>query len=414
MKILILTQFFPPEMGAPPARLFEMASRLRDRGHEVTVLTAMPNRPTGRVFEGYRGKLRMTETIEGIRVVRTWIRPSNTPKALRRLLADLSYLTSTMLWGWWGLGRQDVVLYQSPPLFATLAARWLKLFTRGKLVMWVSDIWPDLLVRIGQLSETGLAFRVLSWLERYGYKHADVVAATNPGARQQIAERFPDVTTTVFSNGVDTDFFRPGLRNEALRAELGAGPDDFLVGYVGLHGLFQGLEAVIDAADRLRDRSDIKFAMMGAGVVKEKLRAMAAEKTLENLTFHAPRPKSDMPVVLGSIDTSLVPLASPMPGTMPSKVYEALAAGTPIIVARHCEGAAFVEQFDVGAAFEPTDGAELAGAIRALADHRDRLEAMRTACVDLAKRFDRNVLADRVNDVLVALHEGRHLPEVAW
>ncbi len=414
MKILILTQFFPPEMGAPPARLFEMAGRLRDRGHEVTVLTALPNRPTGRVFEGYRGKLRMTETIEGIRVVRTWIRPSNAPRALPRLLSDLSYLTSTILWGWWGLGRQDVVLYQSPPLFATIAARWLKLLTRGKLVMWASDIWPDLLVRIGQVREGGMAFGVMSRLERYGYKHADVVAVTNPGARRQIAERFPTVTTTVFSNGVDTDVFRPHLRSEAIRAELGAGPDDFLVGYVGLHGLFQGLEAVIDAADRLRQRPDIKIAMMGAGVVKEKLQALAAEKALDNLTFHDPRPKSAMPEVLGSIDASLVPLASPMPGTMPSKVYEALGAGTPIIVARHCEGAAFVEQYNVGAVFEPNDGAELADAIGALADHRDRLDAMRDACVGLAQRFDRNTLADRVNDVLTALHEGRPLPEVQW
>lgn len=412
MRVLILTQYFPPEMGAPPTRLFEMASRLRDHGHAVTVLTAMPNRPTGRVFDGYRRKLRMVETLDGIRVIRTWIRPSNSPRALARLFCDLSFLMSSVLWGWWGLGKQDVLVFQSPSLFATLSGWFLGRVTRARVVMWASDIWPDLLMRIGQL-KPGLTAKVLFWLERWGYTRSDLVAVTNPGARSQVTDRF-DVATTVFSNGVDTSFFRPGLRSESLRAEFGAGPDDFLVGYVGLHGLFQGLSAVIDAAELLRDRPDIKIVMMGNGVVKADLEAAAAEKGLTNLAFFDPRPKSDMPVMLCSIDASLVPLAAPMPGTMPSKVYEALAAGTPIIVAKHCEGEAFVNQFDVGRTFEPTDGAELAEAIRSLADHPDHVRDMQDSCVRLAQRFDRNVLADRINAVLVALHEGRELPEVSW
>jgi len=236
------------------------------------------------------------------------------------LFCDLSFLVSGVLWGWWGLGKQDVLIFQSPPLFATLSGWWLGLLTRAKVVMWASDIWPDLLVRIGQL-KPGLTMKVLSALERWGYKRSDLVAVTNPGARSQVTDRFAGVATTVFSNGVDTGFFRPGLRDESLRAELGAGPDDFLVGYVGLHGLFQGLGAVIDAAEQLRDRSDIRIFMMGNGVVKADLQAAAAEKGLPNLTFYDPRPKSDMPAVLCTIDASLAPLAAPMPGTMPSKVY---------------------------------------------------------------------------------------------
>lgn len=304
----ILTQYFPPETGAPQARLFELAVRLHERGHRITVLTAMPNYPTGRIFAGYRRGLRSRERRSGVEVIRTAIYPSISTRKLPRLLNYGSFAASSLLLGPWGLGRQDLVLVESPPLFLVPTGIALARLTRARLIMNVSDIWPDILVRMGHATD-GAQLRAMMWLERLGYRQADVVALTNPGAVAQIRARFPDVATTVISNGVDTSFFRPDRRDPALRRELGAQDGDFLVGYCGLHGLAQGLEAIVDAAAVLRPDRQVKFVMVGEGPTKSALRARAARLGLPNLRFLDGRPKAEMPALLASCDASLVPLS---------------------------------------------------------------------------------------------------------
>lgn len=413
MKLLILTQYFPPEMGAPQARLYELAKRLVARGHLVTVLTAMPSYPTGRVFKGYRWRLRTSEQMEGMRVIRTCIWPSNSSRTLPRLLSYLSFVVSSMVLGIWGLRRHDVVLFESPPLFLVPAGLFIGRRMHARTIMNVSDIWPDIIVRMGHTTR-GLGLKLMYWLESYGYRHSDVVALTNPGAAEQVRERFPAVAVTVISNGVDTDLFRPELRNEEMRAAFGAKPDDCLVGYCGLHGLAQGLEAVVDAAELLRDRGDIKFIMIGNGPTKALLVARADKKGLTNIQFHDRRPKHEMPTILASCDASLIPLLTRLPGTMPSKVYEALSAAVVPVVAKGCEGDTLVSQFDAGLTFEPLSGVELAGALRNLADDPELARRIRRNAWQLSKRFDRDIIAERTEEVLLAVAEGRPPPQVAW
>ena len=410
MKLLILTQYFPPEAGAPQARLYELATRLRDKGHTITVLTAMPNHPTGRVFDGYRRKIHLEEEIDGIRVIRTWIYPSKSSRTLPRLLSYMSFVFSSLLFGIWSLGKQDVVLFESPPLFLVPSALLIGRVTGGRIIMNVSDIWPDLMVRMGRTTG-GPFLKAMLWLEKFGYEHSDVVALTNPGAMVQIQERFPKVQTAVISNGVDTKLFRPELRSDEIRASLGAGPEDFLIGYCGLHGLAQGLQVVLGAAERLKDHPAIKFILIGDGPVKEELVAEAKEKQLANVTFFDRRPKRDMPAILASCDLSAVPLIVRLPGTMPSKVYEALAAGTPPVVSKGCEGEALVTQFNAGRTFEPMDGEELARAITELAEDPAEHAKVRANCIALSKRFDRDTIADRTEGILRGVAQRSELPE---
>ena len=261
MKIAVLTQNFAPEMGATATRLYELTTRLASRGHTVTVITAMPNYPTGRVFHGYRGRLRAVEEMDGVRVIRTWIHPSESSRPFPRLLSYLSFMLSSLVLGWRGLGRQDVLLFDSPPLFLVPPGLALGRIARARVVMNVSDIWPDAAVRLG-LPLGGWTLRLLQGLEEAGYNRSDAVTTTTPAAREQISRRFPQVDTTVISNGVDLNLFRPSLRSEDVRSSLGVGPDDFLVGYCGLHGLFQGLEVVVETAARLAGNSGIKFVMV--------------------------------------------------------------------------------------------------------------------------------------------------------
>ncbi len=413
MRLLILTQYFPPEMGAPQARLYELAMRLQNRGHKITVLTAMPNYPTGKIFDGYRGKFYIEEDMDGIRVIRTWIYPSKSARTLPRLACYASFVFSSVALGAWGLGKQDVVLFESPPLFLVPSGLIIGRTCDARIVMNVSDIWPDIIVRMGHTTG-GPFLKAMEWLEKFGYEHSDVVALTNPGAAAQIRQRFPHVRTTVISNGVDTEFFRPDLRSEKMRSELGAADGDLLVGYCGLHGLAQGLEAVIDAAEKLKDRRDIKIVMIGDGPVKDKLIAMAKEKSPANLSFLDRRPKKQMPEILASLDVSLVPLSCLLPGTMPSKFYEALSAGAVPVVAKGCEAQALVEKYDVGMTFEPLNGGEMAASLRKLADNPHRRRQIRQNCIKLAKRFDRDVTAARTIDILESLNQRKQLPEVTW
>ncbi len=412
MKILIITQYYPPEYGAPQARLHEMAVRFLKKGHDLTVLTAMPNYPTGRIFEGYRGRIRMKEEIDGVRVIRIPIYPSKSTRTLPRLLSFISFAVSVLLFGRWGLMKPGVILLEGSPPFIAPSGRFLSKLLKAPMVLMVSDIWPDILVRMGRISG-GVKLKGMLWLERWAYEHSEAVALTNPGAMEQVRERFPRVAVTVISNGVDTQFFSPDLRSEDVRRELGAVDETFLVGYCGLHGMAQGLEAVLDAAERLLDNSRVRIVMMGEGPVKEALQRDAERRGLTNVAFFEGRPRREIRSIVASCDAMLAPLSHRLPGTMPSKIYEALAAGAPPIVTRGCEAETLVEENRCGAAYEPQDGRSLADAIVMIASSED-LKAMRARGFALAARFDRDRIADRTERILEAVASGSELPEVTW
>ena len=409
MKITVLTQNFAPEMGATAVRLYELTTRLAARGHSVTVIAPLPNYPTGRVFDGYRGRLRVEEEMSGVRVVRTWVRPSESAKPFPRLLSYLSFVSSSMALGWRGLGRQDVVLFDSPPLFLVPAGLALGRISGGRVVMNVSDIWPDVAVRL-RLPMGGPTLRFLRGLEKLGYKGSDVVVTPTPVARDQIASRYPNVKSTVVPSGVDLGMFHPSLRSDEVRGSLGVGPDDFLVGYCGLHGLFQGLEVVVEAAHRLRGHAAIKFVMVGDGPSRKSLVSLANEMGVPNLRFEDTVPRSTVASILASCDAAVVPLAAKLPGTMPSKVYEALASGVPLIVSRGCEAESLVDEHGVGRVFTPLDADDLASAIVEMAGQGGARREMSVRARELSRRFDLDQVVWRQEAILTAVANGEPIP----
>ena len=405
MRIVVLTQNFPPEVGATAVRLHKMTTSLAKRGHQVTVITAMPNYPTGRIFDGYRGKVRSVEESDGIRVVRTWAYPSKSSNSLLRLISYASFALSGFLLGIRGLGRQDIVFFDTPPLPLVPTGLMLGRITGGRVVMNVSDIWPEMALRLGHRIG-GPSMWVLKALERLGYKKSDLVTTTTAGASESISRRFPQVSTAVISNGADLKMFDPSLKCQVVRDSLGAGPEDFLVGYVGLHGLFQGLEVVVDAADRLRGQATIKFVMIGDGPRKGALKDLAEHKGLDNIRFLDLVDRERIPSILASCDAALVPLAAEFPSTMPSKVYEALASGVPIIITEGCEGARVVKMGQAGRTFRPMNSEELAEAVVSLAANREETVTMRTNCRQLAKRWDYERIAVETEETLQAVVNG--------
>ena len=410
MRIVVLTQNFPPEVGATAARLHRMTRSLAEKGHRVTVITAMPNYPTGRIFDGYRGKIRAEDEVNGVRVVRTWAFPSKSSKFLSRFISYASFTLSSLLLGIWGLGKQDIVLFDSPPLPLVPAGLTIGWITGAQVVMNVSDIWPEMALQLGYpMGKTSLW--ALKRLESLGYRKSDLVTATSSAARERISRRFPDIRTAVISNGADLRVFDPAFRSQEVRESLGASPQDFLVGYFGLHGLFQGLDVVVEAAEKLRDRPTVRFVMVGDGPCKDALIESAERRGLDAISFTDLVDQERIPSFLASCDVALVPLAAEFPSTMPSKVYETLASGVPVVISSGCEGARLVEEGNAGRTFRPGDSDELAEALIELEDDRDGLAQVRRNCRDLAERFDYDRIAGHTEAILQAVVDGAAIPD---
>ena len=402
LRIAILTQYFWPESGAPPGRLFELAVRLRRLGHQVTVLTALPNYPRGRIYDEYRGRLWMVERHEGLRILRAPIFPTQSARFLTRLLCYLSFVFTSAAMGLLNLGRQDILMVESPPLFLGLSALVLAKAAGARLVFNVSDVWPGTVVMGGYLSATSPLTRMAFALEKFLYEHSDLVTGTSEGLIRNITDRFPHVPAAVITNGVDTKWFRPDRRNRVVLRDLGVPDGTFTVGYCGLHGLLQGLEIVIDAAEHLRDLKDVRFALIGTGPVKDDLVAAAKARGLDNILFIPMQPKSKMPDIVASIDVALVPLKCALP-TKPVKIYEAMASGVPAIVAAEGEVVDFVRSGDFALVVPPLDGKALAEAIRRLHDDPALGERLCRRALEVIKHYDRDKIAQDASRLLVDL-----------
>jgi len=392
MRIGILTQYYPPEVGAPQARLSDLARRLQARGHEVFVLTAMPSYPTGRIFPSYGGFFRR-EVIDGVTVLRSAIYPTKSAGMVRRLLNYFSFVFSSLVVGLVKLPRVDYLLTESPPLFLGVSGYVLSRAKGARWIFNVSDLWPETAVLLGVIRD-GLALRMASRLEAFCYRKAWLVSTQTRGMRADIARRFPEVRTYHLSNGVDTSRFSSERRSDQMRKTL-TGTEEggnglcFAV-YAGLHGLAQGLDQILAAAGRVADEASLRFVFVGDGPEKERLIARSRELRLDNVRFLDALPGSQMPGLVASADIALVPLKLALPGAAPSKLYEAMGSGVPVVLIAGGEAAKIVQEARAGVVVAYDDIPALAVALRELAaDPRRRRElgdAGRRAAVD---RFDR-------------------------
>ena len=400
MRILIVTHFFPPEVGAPQARLSELARLWAMAGHEVTVLTGMPNHPTGVVPPAYRGKLRVHEAVDGYRIVRTWLYATPNEGFVKRTIGHLTFMLSSVALGARPSGEADVVMVSSPTFFSMLSAWLLARLKRAPLVVEVRDLWPALLVELGVL-QSRLIIRALEAIELRVYAAAALVVVVTQGFKADLVRRgVPAEKVHAIPNGVDLDAFRPDTpAGPQIRAR---GSDtEVLVLYAGAHGLSQGLMVLVEAADRLRE-SPVHLALVGEGATKEALAARARELGLTNLSMHPAVPREEMPGLLASADICVLTLRDiPIFNTfIPSKIFEYLAAGKPVIGAVSGEAAEILHA--AGAlTVPPEDSAQLAKAIDDLARDPARRERMgRRARPHVEEHYDRSVLASRYAQLL--------------
>ena len=369
MRILALCHYYPPEVNAPASRLSEHARIWREAGHEVTVVTCAPNHPAGQLYPGYRNRLWQEETIDGIRVIRLWTYLAANEGFLPRIANYLSYLFSLLFW-MRRLPQADMVMSTSPQFFCGLAGWFLKRRKRP-WVLEIRDLWPESIVTVGAMKR-GAAIRAIERVEAFAYRKADLVVSVTDGFVPHIRARRPKGPIAVIKNGVDLSHFASDpAAADAFRTEHGL-TGKFVASYVGTHGMAHGLQAVIAAAERLRDRDDIAFLMVGGGAERETIKTMRDAKGLTNIVMLGQLPKTAMPAVWGASNAALVLLkrVDTFKTVIPSKMFEAMALGVPMILGVEGEAKALMEEGGAGIAITPEDDAELAAAILRLADDR--------------------------------------------
>jgi colanic acid biosynthesis glycosyl transferase WcaI len=403
MRILFLSQYYPPEPGAPAARVSELARAWTRLGHEVTVLTAMPNHPTGVVPLEYQGRWLVRERVDGVDIVRTWIYAAPNKGRVRRSLAYVSFALSSVLWGQLHTRTPDVVIATSPQLLCGVAGLSAALAHYVPFVFEVRDLWPESVVAVGAFPAGHPVVRALTVVEEGLYNAARAVVVVTDASRNRLIERGqPDAKIHVVKNGVDLARFTPASRETALRAQLGW-QDKFVVGYVGTLGMAHALDAVLDVAKGLARRDDVRFLFVGEGAERSRLEARTREEGIENAKFLGVLPRDRMNEVYATLDLPLVTLRNTQLFTtvIPSKIFEIAAMSRPILLSVDGEARTIVEASGGGEFVPPEDVAKMSDAILRFASNRDRGERMgRSGRAYVTREFDRDALARKYLELL--------------
>ena len=383
MNILLVTENFPPETNAAATRLYEKAWYWIRWGHGVTVVTTAPNFPDGILFDGYRNHWSRTERMDGMRVVRvkTFVAPNR--GVVRRSFDFLSF-GCTGLMGALFEPRPDVVVGNSPQLFAATAAYCAGVLKRVPFVLELSDLWPASIIAVGAVRHP-LPLMLLEKLELHLYRRAAAIVALTAGIKADLVARgVCEEKVTVVMNGADISRYGPRPRDEILAKAWGLS-DKFVVGYIGTHGMAHALGSVLNAAERLRDTPEVTFLFVGAGAERDMLISDARRRRLGNVLFQPMQPKENLSSVWSLCDIALAHLknTSLFAGALPTKMFEAMGMGLPVLLATP-KGEASRLLLDVGAGVwvPPEDPEALASAVRSL--HGDRAARERLAAASRA------------------------------
>lgn len=398
MKLLILTQYFPPEVGAPQNRLFELAVRLKKAGVDVSVLTAMPNYPQMKIHEAYVGKKYVFETLEGIPVHRSSIYIPKSKSIVQRLMNYFSFVYSSGRTGVNKVGDVDIIMCESPPLFLGWSALYLKRKKKAKLIFNVSDLWPESAEKLGVVTNKWM-LKLAYNLEEKLYKRSTLVSGQTQGICKNINQRFPEVPTYWLPNGVDISYYDPtAVNGNTWREKNNFNPQDVLFLYAGIIGLAQGLEVILHAAQLVKDKPELKFILLGSGPEKEKLQHLKAELQLENVLFVDGVTKKEMPEIVAASDVSVIPLKKMdlFLGAIPSKIFENLAMQKPILLGVDGEAKElFIEQGNCGLYFEPENYKALAeAAIKISTDTNLRKQLGENGRKYVSEKFNRDTIAN--------------------
>jgi glycosyltransferase involved in cell wall biosynthesis len=392
MHILFLTDNFPPEVNAPASRTYEHAREWVRAGCEVTVITCAPNFPQGKVYPGYKNRLIQTEVMDGIRVVRVWTYITANEGLYKRTLDYLSFALASTIAAL-GVRRPDVIVGTSPQFFTACAAFLVSILKRRPWVFELRDVWPESIKTVGALKD-GAVLKALEALEAFLYRRADrIVAVTHSFKMALITRDVQPSKIDVVTNGVDLTCFTPRTRPLALAEQYGLS-DCFVAGYVGTHGLAHGLDTILDAAQILQHKAPsepIRILMLGHGARKAALVDRAKLMGLTNIVFIDSVSKNQVADYWSLLDASMIHLKKdPLFKTViPSKLFECMAMGLPVLHGVEGESAEIVLREGVGETFEPENAEALVSAILRMASNKEQLAQYRQNALCAAPKYER-------------------------
>jgi glycosyltransferase involved in cell wall biosynthesis len=415
MHILFLTDNFPPEVNAPASRTFEHTREWAKAGHRVTVITCAPNFPRGKVFQGYRNHPWQSETIEGVRVIRVWSFVTANDGFVLRVLDYISFMVTSTIGSFLVL-KVDIVIGTSPQFFTACAAYLVSRFKRIPFVFELRDLWPESIKAVGAMNDSVILY-LLECIEKYLYRMADAIVPVTHSFKRHLIERgIASEKIHVVTNGVNLSHFSASSRDRVLLKKLGL-DNHFICGYIGTHGMAHGLETLLDSAEWLQRQghSDVSILFLGDGARKLSLKEEAESRRINNVIFVDTVPKSEVVHYWSILDVSIVHLRSSemFSNVIPSKIFEAMAMGIPILHGVSGESAEIVEREKVGVVFSSGDHHALSQGILYLKNSRQVFNSYRKNCLEAAPHYDRVRLAADllfVLETVVAAAKGK--PEI--
>ena len=396
MKILFITDNFPPEVNAPASRTYEHCKEWVRCGHQVTIITCVPNFPKGIVFEGYRNKLWQQDQIDGIQVIRVWSYITANEGFIKRILDYVSFMMSSMFAALF-VRNVDVVIGTSPQFFTVCSA-----YIVGKIksVPWIfelRDIWPESIRAVGAMKKS----KILDFLEKielFLYRKSSIIISVTNAFRDSLISRGIDGRKIrVVTNGVDVGRFYPRPKDDDLVLKLGL-EDKFVVGYIGTHGLAHALDTILDAAKILQcspKGEKFKFILLGNGANKSALVERARMEQIDNVIFIDSVSKDEVVRYWSLLDVSIIHLKKSELFTtvIPSKLFECMGMGVPVLHGVKGESADIVNREEVGVVFEPENADSLCDALKEISNNHHLLRDFKNNGPQSASRYDRSVLA---------------------
>jgi glycosyltransferase involved in cell wall biosynthesis len=402
LKILYLSQYFPPEMGAPSARVFELSRRWVSKNTDVTILTGFPNHPTGIIPETYQGHHFMREKKEGIKIIRTYIYAAANKGFIKRVVSYLSFMFSSIIQGTHASGQQDLIIATSPQFFVGIAGYIISRLKRIPFIFEIRDLWPESIVQLGLIKSKFLIL-ILEWIELFLYrKAAHIIAVTDTTVDILVERGIHKEKISVIKNGVDLQLFTNQNNQDALKEKYGF-TGKFIVSYIGTHGLSHALDKVLETTRLMKESKEIVFLLVGEGAEKEKLKSIAKANNLSNVVFVDQINKNELPGYYALSDIVLVTLRK-LPlfqHVIPSKLFEIMAMKRPIIISVDGEARKIVESAKSGLFCEPGNPEALKSRIKELYEDKEKRDCLgENGYKYVMKNFNRNTLADNYLEIL--------------
>jgi glycosyltransferase involved in cell wall biosynthesis len=404
MRILFITDNFPPEVNAPATRTYEHCMEWIKQGVEVTVITCAPNFPKGKVYPGYKNKIRQEENIDGIRVIRVWSYITANEGFFKRILDFMSFGFSAF---WAGLFvKTDVIIATSPQFFTTPAGWLLSVLKRKPWVFEVRDLWPESIKAVSAISENSKIFKVLERLERFLYRRASMIITVTEAFKVNIVGRGIDAHKIhVVKNGANLDLYRAKAKNKELLQKHNL-TGKFVVGYIGTHGMAHKLGFFLSFAKEL-ENENIHFLFLGEGAEKQNLLQNAKAQQINNMLFLDNVTKGEVADYISIIDVALVHLkrSDTFKTVIPSKIFESAAMRKPILLGVEGESAEIIEKFNAGLCFIPEDKTSFLQCLRKIKNEPLLYAELQNGCDVLVKEYDRSKLAQKMLS---------HLNSIEW